>query len=158
MFIAVYWLYYAFLTTYSWYVQHVLPKKEICCFLFYAEVHTQEKLHWSSCTFISHVDLYLHRSDKNNTKNHSPFLNCTVKAKNKCYLLKCYTFRCFGNAHKLYSYVTERQIFNIFWHKTSKLTIQKLSSLVFYADGLQHAFQLWDNLHLASQSEHNNIH
>lgn len=108
MFIAVYWLYYAFLTTYSWYVQHVLPKKEICCFLFYAEVHTQEKLHWSSCTFISHVDLHLHRSDKNNTKNHSPFLNCTVKAKNKCYLLKCYTFRCFGNAHKLYSYVTER--------------------------------------------------
>lgn len=80
------------------------------------------------------------------------------KAKNKRYLLKCYTFRCFGNARKLYSYVIERQIFNLFWHKTSKLTIQKLSSLVFYADGLQHAFQLWDNLHLASQSEHNNIH
>lgn len=51
---------------------------------------------------------------KTTQKNHSPFLNCTVKAKNKCYLLKCYTFRCFGNAHKLYSHVTERQIFNLF--------------------------------------------
>lgn len=58
-------------------------------------------------------------------KNHSPFLNCTVKAKNECYLLKRYTFRCFGNARKLHSHVTERQIFNLFVHKISKQTIQK---------------------------------
>lgn len=49
---------------------------------FYAEVHTQEKLHWSSCTLISHTDLYLHKSNKNNTKKLLPILELHCKRTN----------------------------------------------------------------------------